>query len=350
MDPQIERQISQLLKQWSSPEKVAEVLLARLTKPDLTPKEERTIFNFLLQSGCLLRLLKPLQERVEKALPVPWCVLVETFAQNKIRPNRDLIDAIFTGALEQQALEDLIQSHSWEDDDGRFASLRKELQERLRENLISKKNELKEKLGFLVNHRMVEEEEKVLQFLLRLSPEDSEIQAHNIEFQERWARNILARQTQTPYSLDSFVKTPVRWSEKESELLNLWLEETKKIANKHPEQAYFLCLFFYFLEAYDQAFTTLQLAPDSPQKNWLILELLIQCRCFVECLAAIDQVELAYADNPETTFGAAYVRARALRGLGQTPQALEILQGIINIRPNYRSAQALIHEWARGAG
>ena len=111
-----------------------------------------------------------------------------------------------------------------------------------------------------------------------------------------------------------------------------------------------LSLFFYFLEAYDQAFEILHLAPDTPEKNWLTLELLIQCRRFVECLAAVDQVELSYAEDPESTFGAAYVRARALRGLGQTSLALEILQGIVNVRPNYRSAQTLIHEWAGGAG
>jgi len=349
VDPNTEREISELL-QWSHPEKVAQILSIRLAKQNLTPEEDKTIFNFLLQSGYRHSILQLLQQRIQHSLFVPWCVLVETLAQNKVPPSRDLMDAIFTGALEQQGLEDLIQSHSWDDYDGRFQPLREELQERLHEDLNHKKDILKEKLSFLTNHRMIEEEEKVLQLLLRMFPEDSEIQVHSLEFQERWTRNVLARQSQTSHSLKSLINTPVNWSEKELALLNLWLHEAKNIANNRPEQAYCLCLFFYFLEAYAQAFTVLQLAPDSPQKDWLILELLIHCRRFLECLAAIDQVELAYAHNPESTFGASYMRAQALHGLGQTAQAVEILQGIVNIRPNYRSAKTLIHEWIGGAG
>jgi hypothetical protein len=107
-------------------------------------------------------------------------------------------------------------------------------------------------------------------------------------------------------------------------------------------------MLFYFIEAYTQALTILNLAPSSPERDWMTLDLLIECRRFVECLVSVDQVEIAHCHDPETTFGAAYIRARALHGLGQDAQAIEILQSIVNIRPNYRSARTLMHEWAGG--
>ena len=243
MDPNTEREISELLAQWSNPEKVAEIMAAKLSEPGLTGEEEQSIFNFLLQSGRFRSMVKPLQKRIKLGQPLPFCVLVEMFSQNKIRPNREVMDALFTGALEQQRLENLIQSHAWDDYDGRFKPLREELQDRLKEDLVRKKDVLKEKLGFLANHRMIEEEEKVLQLLMRMFPEDSEIQAHNLDFQERWARNVLSRQNRGPFNLESLIKSPVRWTEKELELLALWLEEAKKISTNRPEQAYYLSLF-----------------------------------------------------------------------------------------------------------
>ena len=295
-------------------------------------------------------MIKPLQTRIKTGKPLPWGALVEVFARNKIRPTKEVMDALFTGALEQGMLENLIQSRGWDDYDGRFKPLREELQERLRDDLDRKKEVLKEKLGFLSNHRMIEEEEKVLSLLMRMFPEDSEIQAHHLEFQERWARNVLASQRQGYINIEALIKGAIKWTQKEEELLALWLEEAEKISKNRPALAYSLCLFFYFIEAFPQALTILHLAPSSTQKDWLILDLLIECRRFVECLAAVDRVELAYADDPETTFGAAYIRARALHGLGQNSQALEILQSIVNVRPNYRSAKTLIHEWAGGIG
>ncbi|MCB0384351.1 MAG: hypothetical protein KDD43_03085 [Bdellovibrionales bacterium] len=350
MDPKTEREISQLLKRWSNPEKVAEIVSGKLAEPDLRTEEELSLFNFLIHSGRFRSMIKPLQTRLKTGKPIPWGPLVEMFARNKIRPSKDVLDALFTGALEQGKLENLIQSHGWDDYDGRFKPLREELQERLLDDLDRKKEVLKEKLGFLSNHRMIEEEEKVLALLLRMFPEDSEIQAHHLEFQERWARNVLASQRQGNIDIESLLKGAIKWTKKEEELLALWLEEATKISQNNPQLAYSLCLFFYFIEAYPQAFTILQMAPNTPQRDWLTLELLIECRRFVECLAAVDQVEVAYSDDPETTFSAAYIRARALHGLGQDSQALEILQGIVNVRPNYRSAKTLIHEWAGGVG
>jgi len=275
---------------------------------------------------------------------------VELLARNNLRPTKEVLEAIFQGAHEQGGLENLVQSHSWDDYDGRFKPLREELQERLKDDLVRKKEALKEKLGFLANHRMIEEEEKVLQLLLRMFPEDSEVQAHHLQFQERWAREVLANQRQSHFSSELIQRASVKWTAKEEELLKVWLEEAEKLSRQRPALAYHFTMFFYFIEAYTQALAILNLAPVSPERDWLTLDLLIECRRFVECLVAVDQVEIAHSHDPETTFGAAYIRARALHGLGQDAQAVEILQSIVNVRPNYRSARTLMHEWAGGAG
>jgi hypothetical protein len=60
-------------------------------------------------------------------------------------------------------------------------------------------------------------------------------------------------------------------------------------------------------------------------------------------------MEIKYISDPETTFAVSYLRAQALQGLGQHGSALEIMQSIVRVRPNYRSAHSLILEWTEGA-
>lgn len=349
MDRKTELEISDLLMRWSNPERVAGILSERLSEPDTSVEEALTIFNFLIHSGRFQLMLKPIMTRLQAGFPVPWAALVELLARNNIRPTKEVLEAIFKGAQEQGGLENLVQSHSWDDYDGRFKPLREELQERLQEDLVRKKEALKEKLGFLANHRMIEEEEKVLKLLLRMFPEDSEVQAHHLQFQERWAREVLANQRQSHFSADLLQRPPAKWTKKEEELLQLWLTEAEKLSRQRAALATNFCMFFYFIDAFPQALAILNLAPSSPQRDWLTLDLLIECRRFLECLVAVDKVEVAYSHDPETTFGSAYIRARALHGLGQDAQAIEILQGIVNVRPNYRSARTLMHEWTEGA-
>ena len=63
---------------------------------------------------------------------------------------------------------------------------------------------------------------------------------------------------------------------------------------------------------------------------------------------AVNHLEIKYVDDPETTFAVAYLRAQCLRELGQEAAALETLRSLVRVRPNYRSAHALILEWADG--
>lgn len=160
------------------------------------------MINFIIQSGHFQLLIDPILQRLQSNRATSWSAIVELLSRNKIRPNSKILDALFEGAQKSQMLENLILSHSWQKYDSRFQALRDELRTRLHKGILRKKDILKEKLGFLANHRMIDEEERVLQILLGMFPQDPEIQAHQVGFQERWARNVLA----TSHADHSFAK------------------------------------------------------------------------------------------------------------------------------------------------
>ncbi len=348
MEQKIEREISELLKRWSNTEKVAEILSDRLEKSELPIAHELAIMSFLLQSGYLKLLFNPLLKRLQNDRPTSWLALIEIMSRNDVKPNREALNSIFEGALKHQMLENLILSHGWDNYDTRFQKLRDELRKRLQDEILQKKNTLKEKLGFLANHRMIEEEERILESLLNMFPEDQEIQAYQLGFKERWARNILSTSNQNYLTPTTEERMAIKWTENETALLDSWLATAKKISDARPEMAYMFTIFFIFAEAWEQALQILSLAPPSKNRDWLRLDILIHCRLFVDCLSEVDQTEMTHSDDPETSFSAAYTRAHALHGLGQHTAAMEILQSIIEIRPNYRSAQTLLAEWTEG--
>jgi tetratricopeptide (TPR) repeat protein len=90
-------------------------------------------------------------------------------------------------------------------------------------------------------------------------------------------------------------------------------------------------------------------APAVPPNDWLRAELLVHARRFVEGLEHLKHLEVRYVDDPETSFAVSYLKAQCLQELGQKDAALEILKSIVRVRPNYRSAHALIQEWTEGA-
>jgi hypothetical protein len=100
------------------------------------------------------------------------------------------------------------------------------------------------------------------------------------------------------------------------------------------------------LESYEAALQILEFCEPTESLLWLRLEVLLQCRRFVEVLNEIAQVEVMLAHQPETFFATAYLRAQALWGLGQKHTAIEVIEGVLAARPHYRAASALLNIWS----
>src|SRR5207253_6137253 len=126
---------------------------------------------------------------------------------------------------------------------------------------------------------------------------------------------------------------------------DLLVSQSEDLARKNPQLAYDLSVMFMFMESYSEALKMLAFAMPSSESQWLRLELLLKAREFVLALDEADRMEMTYSTDPESTFAATYARARALRGLGQTAQAVELIRSIVSVRPNYKSARSLLMDW-----
>ena len=74
-------------------------------------------------------------------------------------------------------------------------------------------------------------------------------------------------------------------------------------------------------------------------------EILFESGRFLDLLKHVEHIEKDLSISPESTYGAVYLKAQAYHGLGQKDLAIQMLESLSQIRPSYRSTEALLHQW-----
>jgi tetratricopeptide (TPR) repeat protein len=288
-------------------------------------------------------------ESLSSKTRVPFDIIIELTRKASVRPGTTAVEALLKGIRKQQATEDLLSARGWDPWDKRFNLIRKEILEKRVTDSRKAKEAMFDKFNFLRNQRLVEQAGRVLRRMLELYPEDKDLVKTKQEFDDHWAREVLSNHMAS-LSHDRLDRTVLDNSTSDEEMLSCFVNEGAKIARDHRDFASDLAVGFMFMHEHKRGLEILGWAPLSSANEWIRAEFLIEGRRFVEAMEHLNQLEVKYAGDPETAFGVSYLRAQCFKGLGQKDAALEILQSIVRVRPNYRSAQALILEWTQGMG
>jgi hypothetical protein len=340
----VELRIRKLLNSQKKMQLIAEELLNYSAGEDVPAPDIAAITQFLIHSGLFLDAFRQYPRRFYEKKSIPWPHFLEILWQSQIEPPSEVIQALFEGASKLKKEEELVLNSRWMELDERFPSTRKRLWQAKISQLEELKASLLQKLEFLQNHRMLEEEQKVFQKFMQMFPEDEAIASKLSHFKERWAREVVnKKRDQLSESGYGDLELSLLSAE-ERELCDRLGPEAEKLALSHPQIAYDLALMFVFFESGMHALKLLKLAPESEAKDWLHLELLLDSGQHLEALECAENLEAKYLNSSETKFAIAYVKAKALKQLNQKARAAQILRSIVNLRPDYRSASTLLTE------
>ena len=322
-------------------------LVTLLNEPSLSWEEKRPFWLFLLTSGRHRSLAEALKTALDGKDRIPFDALIELCSRSGLPPKPVVFEALFKGIKKQNAADDLFAAKGWDKWDKRFVETRAHLVEGKVTEKHKFKESYREKFWFLRNQRMNEQAGRVLRQMLELFPDEVEFQNLKQEFDEQWAREVLANHI-TRHSTDSLERTRTQPNALDEQMLKCFLQEGEKIALENRDFALDLTIAFWFLEDQTRALEILAWAPSGVSADWLKAELLIEARRLIEALEHLNHLEVKYIEDPETTFSVSYLRSQCLHALGQQASALEIMQSIARVRPHYRSAHALILEWSEG--
>lgn len=349
MPTALEIEINTLLSEKSDVKRVGTELVRRWRHHLFNDAEADDCARFLVISGQLELFFMEIRRLIEEGAKLPWAQLGEALGKSGMKPDSFEIDSLLEAAASQEATAELLRSRQLDLFSREFAKQRETLNRAKQEEMLLRKQQLREKIDFMRAQRMFDQELQLLEELQSLFPSESGIEKDKEELRLRWAREIVSGARASADTLASDLESKAHeLTPAEQVMKSLIVERAIELAKASPSFTCDLAIGMHMMDLHMEALKILEHAPTDRRADWLKLELLIRARQFVTAMEETVRLEEKYADDPETTFATTYARAQALHGLGERAAAIELLEGLTRIRPHYRSAQSLLLDWTGG--
>lgn len=343
----LELEIQSLLILYASAPAAVTSLLQKYETQKLSFMQLESISIFCLHVGLPVELLDFLCKQLKNESVIPWAHFAEALALSQERIEPEVMSAILLGAREQKLSGHLSRSHVLDNLDSQIAVERDMRRRGQQEQIQQLKRELLIQIDMYRSQELETEEGQVLRRLMGMFPLDEQIQNHFVEHRSRKALRLL----------DSKIALPIErnWQEAEARLdavdekdlgvINTCMVKLWEDSGRDPEMGVDFAVANMMWENPDGALPFLPENSDHVSAAWLRAEAQLRTRRFIELLAELVNNEMRWTNDPEATFAISYLRAQALWGLAKKIEAIEILEGIVNVRPTYRSAAALLVVW-----
>jgi hypothetical protein len=345
----IELEIRGWLLQRLTAEEIFSRLADRFPDPEFTYENRHKVFSFAANANLYKIGLEVLSVMLNNRGAVPWAWTLEFFAKAKSNPERELKEAILKGAERQEHSADLALTFSWDKFIPEIVAIKSTAHTERVSQAKKQKQTLLEKLAFFRNEQLTDEEKRLLSVLRKMYPADEEIKNLESQFSERWARHVITHHAR-PVSSDWSEHTLTLTDPDADQAVAPMVAEMAMLATDRHDVAYEFGVALLMMEQDEKALPVILSSPLDGPLSWLLVEALLRARRFVDCLDQLTKLEQSFGGDAETTFATTYLRAQAYWGLGQGPRAIELLEALTAIRPQYRSAASLLKEWMGGLG
>lgn len=310
------------------------------------------ICHFLYRSGALKEILLLSIENLEKDEPVSWYYLGQ--ALTTIEPNlkRPVYEALKAYISDHRKLDEFTVCHFFDkfypdESELKLKSIqsRAKIMERHRQTLL-------DQIRLFNQSRNYNIEKQTIQKFIKFFPNDKTGKEFLMRFEDEELQRFIQRYRNERTNVKS---RPVdTFTPDQKELLELYFlkilqllkqtssNESGMVAN-HDNLGY--VFFFIFLEDYQHALQLMPYVSNSPPKDWLHLELLVLNQKFAETLAYLKYLDAVYGNDPSYYTAKVYYTAQCFWGLGERKKAIELMESLFQIKPDYRLASALLKDW-----
>jgi hypothetical protein len=347
----LEIEIHNLFQEGSSIDYVCQELLNKYEKSEtLSSSEIEGLSHFLISCGRLDQLQKLYTRCLKKSKlsQFPIGFLVEALKAQNIELTEDDIN-IIEYVIAQQLNEptalysEVILSFSTV-----ALQAAQQIPEAYQKDRATLKTKLIEQLNQNRMYQLIEQEESVLNQLIKLFPNDMDVgllkQAHLEKKADDILSKVVTQRKLVKTKSGSIMNDPESAIFVQDIIKNIH-ELMTKIQLQNPEQLYNLAILTFQFELFELTLKILDLAPKTVARDWLKAEALLESNRYLDLLKLIESLENEGAAQSEVIFGATYLKALAYFGLGQKEIAIQLLESLAMTVPSYRSTEALLHEW-----
>lgn len=343
-----EIEIYTLLLHYREPEIAADALLKKYESIKLQQNEFECLATFLLHCGFYSTLVDFTIKKFDDGSEIPWGHFTEALSLSSPMIDQEIRQAVIEGANSQNKLTELARSSAFDLDFPQLAQTRSQRRRHLLAAVENKKRDLLLQAEMFRSQNLFAEEEQLIVTLGNMFPEDDEIQSLQESLRQRITENVLAQRPKRPKH-QVFIPIHQEKDEQTIQLLNAIEQSMHEAAATNPALATDFAIAQLLWENEDASLRLLESQNNSqsqnPQADWLIAESLLRGKKFLELLELLNPLENKYKKDAESFFSIQYLRAQALWGMQQKHLALELLEGLVQARPHYRAAHALLDEW-----
>jgi hypothetical protein len=220
---------------------------------------------------------------------------------------------------------------------------RKKLRELNSQKLVKLRKDLIQKFELFSSQGLIEPAKTTIRKLERVFPKDPEIAKLTAKFKEKDAENIFDKHKSKKSRLIYKPKPEPDMVMVEKGLSRFIRREINNLTGFEPD----LVVMCIFMEMHELALELFHSPEIIDQNIWLYVEVLILNRRNLEVLTLLPAIEKGYSNSPDTFLACTFLRSLALWNLGEKNTAIEVLQAVVEIKPNYRSSDVLLAEWSR---
>lgn len=347
----LEIEIHNLFQEGTSADYVCEELVTKYIKSEtLSAFEVEGLSHFLITCGRFDLLLKLYMRCLKKSKlsQFPIGYLVEAVEKQNLELDDDDINLI-EFVIEQQPQE-LTALHS--EKILAFSVIAQTAYQKMPQTFQKDRALLKTKLIEQLNqnrmYQLVEQEEAVLNQMVKLFPNDLDVgflkQAHLEKKADQILSRVILQKKMIKTKSGSMMTDPEAVTFVHDLTANIQTLATQ-LKNESPDQLYNLAILTFQFEMFDLTLEILEAAPQTVSRDWLKAETYLECNRFLDLLKLIENLESEGSTQSEVIFGATYLKALAYHGLGQKELAIHLLESLAQTVPSYRSTEALLHEW-----
>lgn len=353
---EIEVDIQHWLTKKLQPEEVGDLVRQAMIKA-LKGKKSKVLnigFSFFLSSGQQNLLFQFVFENLwTQPEKWPWAHLMEAILNAPAHIRNQVLPWMLLGSKECLMVSDFAKTRA-SINPSELGSLASDFlkhmpawkAERFRKRSEQREKTKQEMMDLIVTFRiqqLYDPERKLLRRLELMYPRDSEVKLLVGEHKKRYAFEILERRLRS--HRPSLENPSLAFNPEDETWVKSIAQAHLELGRKSQNLKDDLIVSALMLDLPEVAYDLIsQLGPPGEQ-NWLTLEVLLAVGRHAELLSALDAIELAKASEPETFFATAYFRAQAYYGLGQKEKAIEIMEGLLTSRPDYRSGHTLLNLW-----
>lgn len=316
-----ESRLQKLFSEHGDALRVADRVLKDWNEGRLSWSDQERAGLFLVQTGFFKALFDQISKLSKKGQKIPWGSFAEALGITQASLTKEDIDNILLGAAEEEALPSLLRSWALDHLDPRFAKIRSSLKVTTKRETTSVLSSSNTK-----THRQIE------------TLEDTK--SGNVPFE---VLKELAEEQESPSHAPDY--TSLYQVQENLAEQNMIAEQFLTTAKANPNQAYEIAINLHMMGLSREALKLIPLCKDDPRTQWLEVEIMIGARDFLGALEKVEQIEKDIPEGSQIEVEAMFFKALIVKGLKQDSLAINLMEQVVAIQPQYKSASTILYEW-----